>query len=199
MKTHRFVVYVSKRWSHTCVLVLGVADISGGHTAAIFRAADASTVLHRGARNAHQFVYDANNRNTQEKDQFKQWATVKSNLNFTQDFKSVGIKMEDCYSIIQTGHCTYHTVNNKKKPTFYPHWALLQFYGYRNKERLFPCRAVTVSITEAVCVYCVVGSEYVIKVISVFYNGFRVISRGVKRPKRGVNHPPPYSAKVKKE
>jgi len=147
----------------------------------------------------HRIVHDANNRNTQEKDQLQQWTTVMSNLSFTQDFKSVGIKMEDCYSIIQTGHCTYHMVNSKKKPTFYPYWVLLQFYGYRNKERLFPCRAVTVFITEAVCVYCVVRSEYVIKVISIFYNGYRVIPRRVKRPKRGVNHPLPYSAEVKKK
>jgi hypothetical protein len=50
-----------------------------------------------------------------------------------------------------------------------------------------------------VCVYCVVRSEYVIKVISIFYNGYRVIPRRVKRPKRGVNHPLPYSAAVKKK
>jgi hypothetical protein len=134
------------------VEVDSVADISEEHTAAIIRAADANTVFHLGVGNAHQFVHDANNRNTQEKDRLQQWTTVMSNLNFSQDFQSVGIKMEDCYSIKQTGHCTYHTVNNKKKPTFYPHWALLQFYGYRNKKRLFPCRAVTVFITDAVCV-----------------------------------------------
>lgn len=78
----------------------GVADISGEHTAAIFRAAVASSEFHRGVGNAHQFVHGANNRNTQEKDQLQQWTTVMSNLNFTQDFKSVGIKMDDCYSII---------------------------------------------------------------------------------------------------
>jgi hypothetical protein len=74
------------------VEVDGVADISEEHTAVIFKTADASTVFHRGVGNARQFVHDANNRNTQEKDQLQQWTTVMSNLSFTQISSQLELK-----------------------------------------------------------------------------------------------------------